>query len=244
MERRIEAGRVVRLAALDVLADHVAGLLGGDAGLLAQPAQGLGWRGQGRRRVEVHDEPLRAFLGLAAAEAEASSPTAEAGGWKDFEPLGRRQGFQGLSQQLPHEQVADRVQRPQVLLLAAAEQGVDDLEQQVFQEFGVALVSARRDQQLPLAAGAVLDRVQQVRLARALVAQHGNDLGVHARRGAVQIDDVEQLLAFTAKQLGDVVEGANLVIGIAGEVVAERIAGPAQLFQSPFRQRPHGNSSH
>ena len=61
-----------------------------------------------------------------------------------------------------------------------------------------------------------------------------------ARIVAVEIDDAEQLLALAGKQLGDVVAGANLVVGIAGEVIAKGIAGAAQHFQRAILERLSG----
>ena len=92
-----------------------------------------------------------------------------------------------------HVPVADVLHRPTALLLPTPQQRVDDLEQEVFQEVGVLLEHPRRDQQLPLTAAAVLDAVQQVRLARPLVAEHRNHLRVRAWVAAVEIDDREQL---------------------------------------------------
>ena len=63
----------------------------------------------------------------------------------------------------------------------------------------VLLVGAGRDEQLPGAVGAVLDRVQQVRLARPLVAEDRHHLGVRRRVVAVQIDDAEQLVALARR---------------------------------------------
>src|SRR5262249_29589783 len=104
-------------------------------------------------------------------------------------------------------------------------------------EVGVLLVDAGRDQHLPGAAVAVLDGVEQVGLAGPLVAEHRHDLGVRGRVVAVQVDDAEQLVALTGEQLGDVVAGADLVVGVAGEVVAERVAGTAEPLQGPVRER-------
>ncbi len=70
----------------------------------------------------------------------------------------------------------------------------------------VALIGAGRDQQLPGALGAVLDRVQQMGLAGAFAAQHGHDLGVRRRRVAVQIDHAQELLAFAGEQLRNVIQ--------------------------------------
>jgi hypothetical protein len=74
----------------------------------------------------------------------------------------------------------------------------------------------------------VLDAVQEVRLAGALVPQNGDDLGVRHRVVAVQVDDRVEEVALGGKQLRDVVAGAHLVVGVAREVVAERVAGAAE----------------
>ena len=77
-----------------------------------------------------------------------------------------------------------------------------------------------------------------MRLTRSLIAKDWHHFGVRAGRVAVEIDDAEQLLAFTGEQFGHVVTGADLVVGIAREVIAERIAGAAQYFQGALR---HGS---
>ena len=46
-------------------------------------------------------------------------------------------------EQAARQFLADELERPASLLLAAAEQGVDDLEEQILQEIGVFLVGAR-----------------------------------------------------------------------------------------------------
>ena len=115
-------------------------------------------------------------------------------------------------------------------LFAAAQKSVDDLEQQVFEKVGVLLVYAGRDQQLPGALAAMLDRVQQVGLARPLVPEHRDHLGVGGGVIAVQVDDVQEQVAFRGVQLRHVVTRANVVIRVAGEVVAKRIAGASEGF--------------
>ncbi len=82
----------------------------------------------------------------------------------------------------------------------------------------------------------MLDRVEEVRLAAALVAQDRHDLGVRRRRGAIQVDDAEELFAFLGEQFRDVVAGTDLVVGVAREVVAEGVPGAAQHLQGPVRQ--------
>ena len=123
-------------------------------------------------------------------EAEPPRPAAEARRREQVDLLGRRQVAQRDAEQPAHELVADVLERPDALLLAAAEQRVDDLEQQVFEEVGVLLVDAGRDEQLPRPAAAVLDRVQQVRLARPPCCRGpGTTSRVRRRVVAVQVDD-------------------------------------------------------
>ncbi len=90
---------------------------------------------------------------------------------------------------------------------------------------------------MPASFAAVLDRVQQVGFARALVAQDRHDLGMIGRLVAVQIDYAEELLALQGKQFGNVESGADLVIGIAREEIAEGIARAAKHFKRPFLER-------
>ncbi len=73
------------------------------------------------------------------------------------------------------------------------------------------------DEQLPGPLRPVLDRVEKVRLAGALVSQDRYDLGMRTRRVAVQIHHAEQQLALLGVQLGDMVTGADLVVGVAAK---------------------------
>ena len=201
---------------------------GVEAGLVAAPAapasaceRSCEWP------AEVVDQPLRRAPGPATCPGRAAAPSGPgpAAGTARPSRAGVRSRRRG-AEQPAHQLLADVLERPDALLLAAAEQRVDDLEQQVFEELGVLLVDAGRDEQLPRPAAAVLDRVQQVRLAGALVAEDRHDLGVRRRVVAVQVDDAEEQVALGGEQLGDVVAGADLVVRVAGEVVAERVAGP------------------
>ena len=154
---------------------------------------------QGHRRLarpgggrELLGEPVGALLGLGGAEAEPARPLAEPGRGEQVHALIRGERLERRAELLPHEQLADGGERPDALLLAAAEQRVEHLEQQILEEVGVFLVNAGRDDELPRAAGAVLDRVEQVRLARALIAEDGDDFGVRERVVAVEVDDGEE----------------------------------------------------
>jgi hypothetical protein len=84
---------------------------------------------------------------------------------------------------------------------------------------------------------AVLDGVQQVGLAGPLVAKYGNDLRVRRGVVAIQVHDAEKLVPFAGEQFRHVIAGTDLVVGIAGEIISERVAGPAQHFLGSFRQR-------
>ena len=68
----------------------------------------------------------------------------------------------------------------------------DDLKQQVFEKIGVFLIRTRRHQKLPGAARTVLDRVEQMRLARSLVAKDRHHFGVRSQRLPVEIDDAQK----------------------------------------------------
>ncbi len=236
-----QAGGVVRLGPLDVGGDQLARLFGGQAGLVDSPLgrnRGARNRGAGGEGVQ---QPGGAVLRAGAAQAELARPLAQALGREQGDALDRRHLGQRPPEQPAAQLVADEVQRPYALLPPAAEQRINNLIQQVFEEVGVLLVDAGGDEQLPSAFGAVLDRVQQVRLAGPLVAEHRHDLGVGGRVVAVQVHDAEQLVALGGEQLGDVVAGADLVVGVAGEVVAERVAGAAQGLQGPVGQRAVGD---
>ncbi len=215
-----------------------------EAGLLAGAADAAGLERQRDRPGEAVDEPLGALVGLRSAQAEAARPAGEALRREQVEPLLRRQPRQRLAEQAAHELFADELQRPGALLPAAAEQGVDELEQKVFQKIHISLIRSRRDEQLPRRLGAVLDGVEQMRLAGPLVAQHRDHFRVHRGGVAVQIDDGEELFALLGEQFGDVVAGADFVVGVAREVVAERVAGAAQRFQGALRQGSNGGGWH
>ena len=79
-----------------------------------------------------------------------------------------------------------------------------------------------------------------MRLTGPLIAEDRHDFGVRGRGEAVEVHDAEQLFAFLGEQFGDVVARANLVVGVAREVVAERVAGAAQRFQGALRQGSNG----
>src|SRR5262249_25107508 len=201
-----QPGGAVGLGAIDVALDQLQGAGGLEAGLVQGPADGARLERQGQGGGQVGDEPLDALQGLAGAQAEAAGPPpAQAGGGEEVESLGLVQRAQGGTEEPADEQLAGVLQGPGVLLPAAAEQGVDELEEQVLEEVGVLLVDARGDQQLPGALRAVLDRVEQVGLAGALVAQHRDDLGVGGGGQAVEVDDGQELLALEGEKLGDVV---------------------------------------
>jgi hypothetical protein len=70
--------------------------------------------------------------------------------------------------------------------------------------------------------------VEQVGLACPLVAEDGDNLGVGLGVVAIEIDDGEELLALAGIQFRHVVTGADIVVGVTGEVVAERVASLAQ----------------
>src|SRR5438093_13719788 len=53
----------------------------------------------------------------------------------------------------------------------------------------------------------------------------------------------EELYPFDGEQYVEVVTGADLIVGIAREIIAERIAGATQHFQSTLRQRTGTNST-
>ena len=223
-----QAGGVVRFGAVDVLENKVTGAVAFEVALGAQTAErGETARVAARPRQHV-DHPLRAFLGLPSAEAELARPAAESGRGEQVKLLVARRGAQGALQKPAAEVFADVLQRPLAALFAAAQERVDHLKQQILEEIRVFLISARRDKQLPSAVGAMLDRVQQVRLARALVAEHGDHLRVRSRIVAIEVDDREELGALAGEQLRHVIAGADLVVGVAGKVIAERVADPPQ----------------
>ena len=153
---------------------------------------------------------------------------AEAGRREHVEPNLRRHFAQGGDEQPADDVFADVIERPHAALLAAAEQRVDDLEEQVFEEIAVFLVNAGRDEHLPGAVAAVLDGVEQVGLARALVAQDRHDFRMGHRIVAIEIDDAEQQVALGGVKFGNVVACADLVVRIAREVIAERVPGPPE----------------
>ena len=95
----------------------------------------------------------------------------------------------------PNQLFAGELQGSISFLLAAAQESIDELEKEIFEEIAVFLVDAGRDQQLPGSFVAVLDRVQQVRLARPLVTQDRHHFRMRARVVAVEIDDAEKLVA-------------------------------------------------
>ena len=72
---------------------------------------------------------------------------------------------------------------------------VDQLKEEILEEVRIFLIAAGRDEQLSGAFAPVLDGVQEVRLARALVAEHGHDLGVRGRLIAIQVHQSVELFA-------------------------------------------------
>ena len=126
------------------------------------------------------------------------------------------------------------------LLLPAAQERVDDLEEQVFEEVGILLIDAGRHEQLPLARGAVLDRMQQMRLTGALVAQHRHHFRMRVRIVAIEIDNGVKQIAFRGEQFRHVIASTDLVVRIASEVVAEGIAGALQHFTAAVGQGAFG----
>ena len=181
--------------------------------------------------VRASSSHWRAFLGLGAAQAEPAGPAAEPGRRKQIELALLAHCFHGLPQERSAQLLAEEFQRPPALLLAAAQQRVDDLEQQIFEKIAVALIGARRDQQLQGPVAGMLDRMQQVRLAGPLVAQDRHHFRVQPRRGPIQLHHALQLVALPGVQLRHVKAGTDVIVRIAGEVVAERIAHPPQDFQ-------------
>src|SRR5207253_6290453 len=115
------------------------------------------------------------------AQAELACPPAQPGRGEQVELIVARRGAQGKMEEFPTQVLADVFQRSFAALLAAAQKRVDHLKEEILEKLRVLLIRSRRDEQLPGAAGAVLDRVQKVGLARALVAEHGDHLRVRAR---------------------------------------------------------------
>ena len=183
-------------------------------------------------------EPLGPFVGLGAADAELARPAADARQREEVHLAVGREVAHGRGEEAAGEHFADEFERPHALLPAPAEEGVDDLEEQVFEEVRVLLEHAGRDEQLPRPGAAVLDAVQQVRLARALVAEDRDDLGVRRRVRPVLIDDREEQFAFGLVEVVHVEAGADVVVRVAGEVVPKRVAGPTQ--GGAVRQVSHG----
>ena len=93
---------------------------------------------------------------------------------------------------------------------------------------------------MPLAARAVLDRVEQVRLAGTFVPENGHDFRVRVRVVAVEVDDAVEQVAFGGEEFGHVVAGADFVVWVAGEVVAEWVAGALQHVAGAARNRAVG----
>src|SRR5579871_6926118 len=54
------------------------------------------------------------------------------------------------------------------------------------------------------------------------------------RIAAIEIDDAQEKFAFGREKLGDVIAGADFVVGVAGEVIAERVAAAAKRFEGAF----------
>ena len=180
-------------------------------------------------------------MSLAAAQAEPARPLAQARSRKQVQHLVAGQRAESAAEQPANELAAHEFQRPGPLLLAAAQERVDDLEQQIFQELAVLLISPRRHQQLPGAVAAMLDRIQKVRLARPFVAEHRHHLRVCRRIVTIEIDDAEELLALRGVELGDVVARADFIVRVAGKVVAKWVPGPAKHFRDPVHKRSFGN---
>src|SRR5436309_6037896 len=86
-----------------------------------------------------------------------------------------------------------------------------------------------RNKQLPISL-AMFDRVQQMRLARALVAKDRHDFGMSRWIRAIQIDHAKELIALTGKQFGYVVTTAYFIVRVPRKIIAKRIAGSAQDF--------------
>src|SRR5260221_556108 len=80
--------------------------------------------------------------------------------------------------------------------------------------------------------------MQQVGLTSTFITQNGHDLGVRLGIMAIEIDDSQQLLSLTGIKLSNVIAGTDIVIGMAGEVVAE---GVARLPQNLHRIRRYGS---
>jgi hypothetical protein len=233
------AGRVVDLGAVDVGADQLARPGKVEADLRARLADGAA-----AGNAERADEPLGALLGLPAAQPEPPRPAGQRRGGEQLEPLRRVERFERLPQEPAGQLLADELDRPAAALRPTAEERVDDLEQDVFEEVGPLLVRPGSDKKLPAVGRAVLDRVEQVGLARPLVAEHGDDLGVRRRVVAVQIDDGQKLLALARVQLRDVVAGADLIVRVAGEVVAEGVPASAQDLERAVVQGSFGDGRH
>ena len=151
------------------------------------------------------------------------------------------QRAESAAEQPANQLAAHEFQRPGPLLLAAAQERVDDLEQQVFQKLAVLLISPRRHQQLPGAVAAMFDRVEKVRLTRPFIAEHRHHLRVRRRIVTIEIDDAEELLALRGVELGDVVARADFIVRVAGKVVAKWVPGPAKHFRDPVHKRSFGN---
>src|SRR5262249_30871759 len=131
----------------------------------------------------------------------------------------------------------DVIERPYAALFSAAKQRIDDLKQQVLEKIRVLLVHARCDQQLPGAVATVLDRVEKVRLAGPLVAEHGDNFRMSVWVVAVEIDDREKQSPLGRVEVRDVVPGTDFVVRIAGKVVAEWVPRPAQRVKGAIRPR-------
>jgi hypothetical protein len=122
------------------------------------------------------------------------------------------------------EGLADAIKRPLPFLVTAAEQGIDDLKEEIFEEVRVFLKHARRHQQLPRPAARVLDAVQEVRLAGAFVPQDRHDLTVRERIRAIQVNDRVQQIPLSGEEFSDVIPRTIFIVRIAGKIVAKRIA--------------------
>ena len=210
-----QPGCVVRLGMVDVGNDEIAGFAEINARLFTRPAHAAGLERQGAGPGEAVDEPLRPFLCLRTAETEAPRPSRQTWSGKQFQSIRRRHRRQRLAEQTAHELFADELQRPSVFLPAAAEQRVDELKEQVFEEIDFLLIGARRHQQLPRSFRTVFDRVQQVRLAGPFIAENRHDFRVRGRRVAIEIDDAKQLFALPREQFGDVIAAQTSSSGLA-----------------------------
>src|SRR5262249_54879944 len=226
-----ETSGIVCFGLRDVLADQVAELLGVNMAFGAKAAQGAPAFGTapqqaaGCRPGQAFKEELGAFLGRHAAQAQFLRPPSEQGHGEQLHLLLVRHSCDGLVNEPAANFLADDLQGPDALLPASAQKRIDHLKKQVFQEIGILLIGPRRYQHLPAAVVAMLDRVEQVGLARSLVAEHRHDFGMNVGIVSVQINDAQKLLALLGKQFRHMKTGTNVVVGVARKVVSKRVAG-------------------